>query len=41
MAFAEPLPEALGAPNDPETGGTLTVESVLKQGTTFTMELPA
>src|ERR1700744_1259707 len=26
MAFAEPLPEAPGAPNDPETGGTLTVD---------------
>jgi alanine racemase len=26
MAFAEPLPEAAGAPNDPETGGTLTVD---------------
>jgi alanine racemase len=26
MAFAEPLPEMPGAPNDPETGGTLTVD---------------
>jgi alanine racemase len=26
MAFAEPLPELPGAPNDPETGGTLTVD---------------
>jgi alanine racemase len=26
MAFAEPLPEAPGAANDPETGGTLTVD---------------
>jgi alanine racemase len=26
MAFAEPLPEMPSAPNDPETGGTLTVD---------------
>jgi alanine racemase len=26
MAFAEPLPEMPGAPNDPETGGTLAVD---------------
>jgi alanine racemase len=26
MALAEPLPEMPGAPNDPETGGTLTVD---------------